>query len=670
RQTPSPGEGRGRGLKPGGRGTPPPEEPFGGFKLKAVPLKFIKKLQDIVLKEAESIGSSAVFECEVSPSTAVTSWMKDGGNLRESPKHKFTSDGKDRKLNIIDVQLSDTGEYTCVAKNAGKEISCMAKLIVEELPVKWIKELEEETSALKGQPLYVTCELNKERDVIWKKDGEVLKKKAGKIQINVIGMRHVLEIKEVTLDDTCQIKAEAKGIPSMANLTVIEGDAYFTVKLQDYTAVEKDKVVLDCELNKDVDVMWYHNEAEIRPSKMVSIKADGKRRSLIISRVTDKDEGQYVCDCGTDKTSATLHIKARHIKVLRPMYGAEVFEGETARFEVELSEDDVHGQWSLNGELLSPSSVCHDIEIVEDGPKHTLVLYNCRVPQTGEVVFTAANAKCSANLKVKEIPISFITPLADVYVYEKDEARFELEISREPKNFRWLKGPQELVNDDKFELLVEGKKHILLIKSAKYEDEAKYTFEAEDKRTSGKLFIQGIRLDFIKPIKDVTVKERETAEFSTELSHEKIPVVWYKNEVRLHPSKVVHITEDGKVHMLAFKELTVDDTSMIKVEAMGKSSEAMLTVLEGDVYFTVKLQNYTAVEKDEAILSCELSKATADVKWFKDGEEVFPSKNILIKSDGKKRMLVIKKAAKSSAGTYTCSCATDKTTSDLNIEGN
>lgn len=39
--------------------------------------------------------------------------------------------------------------------------------------------------------------------------------------------------------------------------------------------------------------------------------------------------------------------------------------------------------------------------IVEDGAKHTLVLYNCKVPQTGEVAFTAANAKCSANLKVK-----------------------------------------------------------------------------------------------------------------------------------------------------------------------------------------------------------------------------------------------------------------------------
>ena len=93
------------------------------------------------------------------------------------------------------------------------------------------------------------------------------------------------------------------------------------------------------------------------------------------------------------------------------------------------------------------------------------------------------------------------------------------------------------------------------------------------------LCLSGIRLEFIKPIKDVTVKERETAEFSVELSHEKIPVVWYKNDIRLHPSKVVHISEDRKVHTLAFKEVTIDDTSMIKVEAMGKTSEAMLTVL-------------------------------------------------------------------------------------------
>ena len=89
----------------------------------------------------------------------------------------------------------------------------------------------------------------------------------------------------------------------------------------------------------------------------------------------------------------------------------------------------------------------------------------------------------------------------------------------------------------------------------------------------------GIRLEFVKPIKDVTVKERETAEFSVELSHDDISVIWYKNGVRLHPSKVVHMSDQGKTHTLAFKEVTIDDTSLIRVEAMGKSSEAMLTVI-------------------------------------------------------------------------------------------
>ena len=42
-----------------------------------------------------------------------------------------------------------------------------------------------------------------------------------------------------------------------------------------------------------------------------------------------------------------------------------------------------------------------DVEIVEDGAKHTLILYNCKVPLTGELLYSAADAKCSANLKVK-----------------------------------------------------------------------------------------------------------------------------------------------------------------------------------------------------------------------------------------------------------------------------
>lgn len=83
--------------------------------------------------------------------------------------------------------------------------------LLTELPVKWIKELEEETSALKGQPLYLTCELNKERDVIWKKNGEVLKKKENKIQINIIGLQHAVTIQNTTEEDAGCYSCEVAG---------------------------------------------------------------------------------------------------------------------------------------------------------------------------------------------------------------------------------------------------------------------------------------------------------------------------------------------------------------------------------------------------------------------------------------------------------------------------
>ncbi len=84
---------------------------------------------------------------------------------------------------------------------------------------------------------------------------------------------------------------------------------------------------------------------------------------------------------------------------------------------------------------------------------------------------------------------------------------------------------------------------------------------------------------------------------------------------------------------------------------------------EGDAYFTTKLQDYTAVEKDEVTLMCELSKSGAQVKWLKDGKEITPSKNVLIKADGKKRILTVKKAEKANIGEYVCDCGSDITCS-------
>lgn len=90
--------------------------------------------------------------------------------------------------------------------------------------MKWIKELEPDTSCIKGQPMYLTCELNKERDVVWKRNGQLLKNKAGKIAINIIGLQHAVTIQNSTEEDaglyTCEVANQAD-VQTSTNVKVI-----------------------------------------------------------------------------------------------------------------------------------------------------------------------------------------------------------------------------------------------------------------------------------------------------------------------------------------------------------------------------------------------------------------------------------------------------------------
>lgn len=54
---------------------------------------------------------------------------------------------------------------------------------------------------------------------------------------------------------------------------------------------------------------------------------------------------------------SSLKSPEREIKVVRPLYSVEVTETETAKFETEISESDIHATWKLRGEALHPSAV-------------------------------------------------------------------------------------------------------------------------------------------------------------------------------------------------------------------------------------------------------------------------------------------------------------------------
>ena len=77
--------------------------------------------------------------------------------------------------------------------------------------MRFTKNLEEETTVIKGQPLYLTCELSKDRSVVWKKNGNPLSAVPCKIAINVIGLQQAFTMKDSNDDDAAVFVPAASG---------------------------------------------------------------------------------------------------------------------------------------------------------------------------------------------------------------------------------------------------------------------------------------------------------------------------------------------------------------------------------------------------------------------------------------------------------------------------
>lgn len=89
-----------------------------------------------------------------------------------------------------------------------------------------------------------------------------------------------------------------------------------------------------------------------------------------------------------------------------------------------------------------------------------------------------------------EIELDFAVPLKDVTVPERRQARFECVLTREA-NVIWSKGPDIIKSSDKFDIIADGKKHILVINDSHFDDEGVYTAEVDGKKTSARLFVTG-----------------------------------------------------------------------------------------------------------------------------------------------------------------------------------
>lgn len=87
--------------------------------------------------------------------------------------------------------------------------------------------------------------------------------------------------------------------------------------------------------------------------------------------------------------------------------------------------------------------------------------------------------------------MGFVDPLKDVSVPEKKQAKFECTITKEVPKVMWFRGAEIVTPGPKYELIADGLKHMLIINSCEFEDEAEYTVEVLGERCSAQLRVEG-----------------------------------------------------------------------------------------------------------------------------------------------------------------------------------
>ncbi|KAK5921290.1 hypothetical protein CgunFtcFv8_025006 [Champsocephalus gunnari] len=362
--------------------------------VKEPPVTIFRKLEDQKFPD----GAVISIECELSRHNVDVKWMKNGVELKPGKELRIYSMGRKRFLQIMKCHVSDSGMYTCDAGDA--TTSCTVEVYERELLI--LKRLQD-VDIQEDQNAVFVCEISVEDlQGEWYKNGERIQP-TSTIKLRQEGTKHFLLMCNVKAEDSGEIKFVTRHVESVARLEVEELPVNIVKPLEDTTALEKTRVLLDCTVsNPRCSIRWYKGSSVILPSERFEICSEGCYRKLIMQQVALDDAGTYSVQVGEYTCSAKLTVEAQQQLLVRELQDVEVKTPGEACFECEVSVPVLKApHWTLNGEPLLPSA---QVLLEQMGTVHRLTLRHTSPSMGGEVEFTSGRAKSRAQLRVISEP--------------------------------------------------------------------------------------------------------------------------------------------------------------------------------------------------------------------------------------------------------------------------
>ncbi|NWZ42290.1 OBSL1 protein, partial [Brachypodius atriceps] len=608
------------------------------------------------------------LRCELSVPDAPVHWFKDGLEVDETGNLLLLVEGPWRCLFIPKSSAEDAGEYICETKD--EAVSFDVK--VSEPPVRILQPCRPVpvTTVSPGQTVTLCCELScADAPVYWAKEGVRLEA-GGSLVLEEEGAHRRLLI------PAAQAEHSGKYTCATANDTVT-----FTIQVLDplVRILEKDVLLTHrhCKAMEDLvlevhlshthgEVKWYKDGEKLQDTGHVRLEEDGVRRSLVILGTTGKDAGEYLCDTGDDSIVFFITVEVpRVVEIIMELQNLTVLEGEDAIFKCLVSPEDVAVTWQLNGQPVVPSE---HLLVTRCGLCHSLTLRQCQTGDAGTVTVNAEGLVSTARLSVQEAQVLFVQKLQDVVAEEQGDVCLEVEVSHEAAEVQWLKQGILLQPSSKYVLQELGCRRTLTIHCLGPADRGTYRCESLHDRTQAKLHVDPRKVSIRTPLVDVETFEKETATFHLELSHPGVTGVWTRDGIRVKPSSTCRISATGCGHSLTLERLTLEDSGTVTFTADNLRCSAHLRVREPPVTMVRVPRDLGVPETGVASFECELSRPNAEVKWFKDGQELRPGPNCRIYSAGRRRILQLSHCELTDAGSYTCDAGDCRASAVLHVQ--
>ncbi|XP_052332722.1 obscurin-like isoform X10 [Oncorhynchus keta] len=636
------------------------------YKIQLTEIQAAFTNKESVKKEVKAtLSQKATLSCDVSDTKTEVKWYKDGKLLTSSKTVSMETKGKTRQLVIEKVEKKDAGQYTC---EVGAE-KLAFKIQVTESSAKFKKTAVKDICSVQAsEKIVLTTELTSESaSVKWFRDGVELKE-GTKYEMKREGHSRTLIVKSTEVKDSGTYSCHTDDDKLEFKVQVKHTPLKFVVQLQPVATELGVTLTLTCELNQATgDVLWRHNSREVKPGGRFCVSADSAKRVLTITGMTKEDEGEYICECKDDKTSAKVSTNApRLVNLTSKLSSIVAVEGKDVIFKCSVTPADVKVKWFRNN---VPITAGPKYKIEHRATSHSLTITSVSQEDAGEISMAAEGKTCSATLQVQLEPVMFKKKLQNVTTVEDQKGvKLEVELSRPSKEVRWMKNSVVLQPGGNMDIRVDGAKQTLVFKSVTTADRGYYSCETLDDKTQAKLTVDVQKIEVVKGLlAEVKANEKETVTLEVELSQADVEGSWTRSGAKLKAGSNCRITALGKKHALTLSQLKMEDAGTIVFQAEGVKSSGKLIVAEPAAMISRPMEDVKAPEKEKATLECEVSRTNSEVKWFKGDTEIKPGKNFGIHSQGRTRSLLIHKCSKEDEGTYVCRTSDDNTSAKLTV---